>query len=179
MKKAVIACVALLAVACGNNNGTKNDVSTATTTPAGASGSATIQKCKDRTLATPAPATNTATKPTIVIPDGPPPCKLVIQDIKIGTGAEVKPGATVTAHYVGVSWSTKQQFDASWDNGGQPIPFSLGQVIPGWQQGIPGMKEGGRRQLIIPPDLAYGAAGRPGIAPNETLVFIVDLVKAS
>ena len=79
----------------------------------------------------------------------------------------------------GVAWSTRAEFDSSWAHGGQPISFPLAQVIPGWQQGIPGMKEGGRRELIIPPDLGYGAAGQDGIRPGETLVFIVDLVKAA
>jgi peptidylprolyl isomerase len=81
--------------------------------------------------------------------------------------------------YVGVSWSTGEQFDASWDRGGQPFQFPLGggQVIAGWDDGIPGMKVGGRRILVIPPDKGYGAAGAgPDIAPNETLVFVVDLV---
>jgi peptidylprolyl isomerase len=79
--------------------------------------------------------------------------------------------------YVGVSYSTGEQFDASWDSG-QPFQFQLGaqMVIPGWDQGVAGMKKGGRRELVIPPDLAYGPQGRPGIAPNETLVFVIDLL---
>jgi peptidylprolyl isomerase len=175
VKTALIACAtALLAIACGNN-ATKSDTSTATSTPAA---SASIQKCENRTMPKPAPQTDTKTKPTVTVPDGAPPCKLVTQDIKIGTGAEANPSANVTVQYVGVSWSTKAQFDSSWDRGGQPVSFPLGQVIQGWQQGIPGMKEGGRRLLIVPPDLGYGAAGNAGIAPGETLVFIVDLVKA-
>ncbi|MCA1830401.1 MAG: FKBP-type peptidyl-prolyl cis-trans isomerase [Actinobacteria bacterium] len=120
--------------------------------------------------------TDTSTKPDVKIPDGDPPCKLVKQDIKVGTGAEATPGATVTANYVGVAWSTKEVFDSSWDRG-EPTEFSLARVVPGWQQGIPGMKVGGRRLLIIPPDLGYGAAGNPPIKGNETLVFVVDLVK--
>jgi peptidylprolyl isomerase len=176
-KALYIASIALLAAAC-SKSGTKSDISTATTSPA-ASAAGGMQKCQDRNIAPITTSTDTTKKPVIVIPDGPPPCKLVIKDIKVGTGAEVRPGGAVTAQYVGVSWSTKQQFDASWDNGGQPIQFSLAQVIPGWQQGIPGMKEGGRRELIIPPDLGYGQQGQSGIAPGETLVFIVDLAKAS
>jgi peptidylprolyl isomerase len=179
VKKVLIVCaMAVLAAACAKS-GTKSDISAATTTPAPeTSASGSIQKCQDRALPKPADNTDMTRKPTVVIPDGAPPCKLVIQDIKVGTGAEAKPGGTVSAQYVGVSWSTHKQFDASWDNGGQPISFSLGQVIAGWQQGIPGMKEGGRRLLIIPPDLGYPQGG-PGIAPGETLVFIVDLVKTS
>lgn len=87
-------------------------------------------------------------------------------------------GAMVTVHYVGVSYSTGEEFDASW-NSGQPFPFVLGQalVIPGWEQGVVGMRVGGSRQLVIPPDLAYGPAGRPPvIAPNETLIFVIDLL---
>ena len=110
------------------------------------------------------------------VPNGSPPCTLVIQDIHEGTGAVAAKGSTVTVQYTGVSWSTGATFDSSWSSG-QAVTFPLSQVIPGWQQGIPGMKEGGRRRLIIPPALAYGEAGRPGIAPNETLVFVIDLIK--
>jgi len=177
MKTALAACaVALLAAACGNNAST-SDISTATSTPA-ASAAAAIQKCQDRTLPKSTASTDTKTKPTVVVPDGAPPCKLVTQDIKVGTGAEAVPSGNVTVQYVGVSWSTRRQFDSSWDRGAQPVSFPLGQVIQGWQQGIPGMKEGGRRLLVIPPDLGYGQTGGPGIAPGETLVFIVDLVSA-
>jgi len=165
----------LLAAACGNNK-SQSGASTATSTPAS---SATAQKCQDRNIPAPANTGSMQAKPTVDVPDGAPPCKLVIQDIRTGTGAAAKAGTTVTVQYVGVSWSTRQQFDASWDHGG-PIPLSLGQVIAGWQQGIPGMKEGGRRRLIIPPELGYGASGSPpAIGPNETLVFVIDLIKAS
>ena len=118
------------------------------------------------------------TKPQIVVPSGNPPKELEIKDIEVGTGAEAKQGGTVTIHYVGVSWSTEKEFDSSWETG-EPATFPLGQLIPGWQEGIPGMKEGGRRQLTIPPELAYGAQGRPGIAPNETLIFVIDLFEAA
>jgi peptidylprolyl isomerase len=117
-------------------------------------------------------------KPEVTIPDGPPPTKLVIEDLVVGTGAEATSGRYVLVHYVGVAWSTKKQFDASWDSG-QPLPFQLGTggVIPGWDQGVLGMKVGGRRKLTIPPDLAYGAGGYPpDIGPNETLVFVIDLL---
>jgi peptidylprolyl isomerase len=138
---------------------------------------AATEECDDRTPAAPAKEDSVEdTKPDVEVPDGAPPCELVIQDIVKGSGAEAEEGATVTVHYVGVSWSTGEQFDASWDGAG-PATFPLSGVIPGWQEGIPGMNEGGRRQLIIPPDLAYGAQGRPGIAPNETLVFVIDLLE--
>lgn len=109
-----------------------------------------------------------------------PVAELVITDNVVGTGDEVTTGATVTAHYVGVSASTGVQFDASWDRGA-PISFPLDAVIRGWSEGLLGMKVGGRRTLVIPGDMAYGPHPPPGagIAPNETLVFTVDLVDVS
>ena len=119
-----------------------------------------------------------AAKPTVEIPAGAPPTGLVSEDLVTGTGAEAKPGSTVEVHYVGVSWSTKAQFDASWDRG-KPFDFPLGagRVIRGWDDGVAGMRVGGRRRLTIPPALGYGARGAGGaIGPNETLVFVVDLL---
>jgi peptidylprolyl isomerase len=117
-------------------------------------------------------------KPEIDFPESPPPDDLEITDISDGDGAEATTGSTVVAHYVGVAHSTGEEFDASW-NRGEPLAFRLGvgQVIPGWDQGITGMKVGGRRQLVIPPHLAYGDRGAGAvIAPGETLIFVVDLV---
>jgi peptidylprolyl isomerase len=121
---------------------------------------------------------NTKQKPKIVKPQGDPPTQLVIKDIVKGTGPKAKPGDTLTMQYVGNSWSTGEQFDASWDRG-QAFPFQLGagMVIPGWDQGMVGMRKGGRRLLIIPPDMGYGPQGSGPIGPNETLVFAVDLEK--
>lgn len=122
--------------------------------------------------------TSPASKPSVEIPDGPPPTELVVEDLSVGDGREATSGTTCSMQYVGVSWSTGQQFDASWDRG-QPFSFALGarEVIAGWDQGVAGMKVGGRRRLTIPPALAYGPNGRPPvIARNETLVFVVDLV---
>ncbi|MGH9035004.1 MAG: FKBP-type peptidyl-prolyl cis-trans isomerase [Acidimicrobiia bacterium] len=118
-----------------------------------------------------------ASKPEVEVPDGPPPLELQIKDLKVGTGAEAVAGKKVTVHYVGVSYSDKEQFDASWD-AGAPFPFTLGagEVIQGWDEGVAGMKVGGRRQLIIPPALAYREFGQGKIKPNETLVFVVDLL---
>ncbi|HEY3981852.1 MAG TPA: FKBP-type peptidyl-prolyl cis-trans isomerase [Streptosporangiaceae bacterium] len=117
-------------------------------------------------------------KPEIDFPGGEPPTDLQITEVWEGTGAEAKAGDMVQVHYVGVAFSTGEQFDASWDRG-DPLRFQLGvgQVIAGWDRGVQGMKVGGRRQLIIPPDLAYGdrGAGRD-IAPGETLIFVCDLV---
>jgi peptidylprolyl isomerase len=117
-------------------------------------------------------------KPEVTIPDTPPPAELVIEDLVVGDGPEATPGQPVEVHYVGVAWSTKRQFDASWDRG-DTFGFRLGagQVISGWDQGVAGMKLGGRRRLTIPPAMGYGAAGAGGvIGPNETLVFVVDLL---
>lgn len=117
-------------------------------------------------------------KPTIKIADQAPPANLVSLDLIVGSGDEAASGQTVTVQYVGVAWSSKTQFDASWDRG-QPFSFPLGvgQVIPGWDQGVAGMRVGGRRLLIIPSELGYGPSGfPPAIAGNETLVFVVDLV---
>lgn len=118
------------------------------------------------------------TKPSITIPDGAPPTDLVVEDIEVGEGAEATAGSRPVMHYVGVSWSTGREFDASW-NRGDTFSFVLGrgQVIRGWDEGVQGMRVGGRRKLTIPPDKGYGARGAGGvIAPNETLVFVVDLV---
>jgi FKBP-type peptidyl-prolyl cis-trans isomerase len=119
-------------------------------------------------------------KPVVEIPSGPAPQSLQVQDLRPGTGAEAQPGQTLRVHYVGVAYSTRTQFDASWDRD-QPLPFVLGQgdVIEGWDEGLVGMKVGGRRKLVIPPELAYGASGRGAIKPNETLVFVVDLLEVS
>ncbi len=117
-------------------------------------------------------------KPVVTIPNSVPPADLVKKDLKVGEGPEATAGQQVSVHYVGVAWSNGQQFDASWDRN-DPFEFKLGggQVIGGWDQGVAGMKVGGRRELTIPPHLGYGARGAGGaIGPNETLVFVVDLL---
>lgn len=118
------------------------------------------------------------TKPTITIPQTPPPATLQIEDRVVGEGAEAVSGKNVVVHYVGVSWSTGKEFDASWERR-KTFSFRLGagNVIKGWDQGVVGMKVGGQRQLVIPPDLGYGARGVGPIKPNETLVFVVDLLE--
>ena len=118
------------------------------------------------------------TKPEVTIPSGEPPAELVIEDLEVGDGAEAVAGQNVEVHYVGVAWSNGQEFDSSWSRN-DTFEFGLGrqQVIAGWDQGVAGMKIGGRRRLTIPPHLGYGARGAGGaIGPNETLVFVVDLV---
>ena len=127
-------------------------------------------------------STDTSSKPSIPKPSGKKPTKLVSTDIVKGKGATAKAGDTVDVHYVGVLFSTGKQFDASWDSETKE-PFSFvhgqGQVTPGWDEGVAGMKAGGRRLLTIPPDLAYGKAGQGSIGPNATLVFVVDLLKVT
>lgn len=121
------------------------------------------------------------TKPKVEVPDCAEPTELVINELEKGTGPEAKSGDEVEVQYVGIGFDTGKEFDASWDRG-EPFTFKLdaGMVIPGWDQGVAGMKVGGRRELIIPPELAYGEAGSPpAIGPNETLVFVIDLVKVN
>jgi peptidylprolyl isomerase len=117
-------------------------------------------------------------KPEIDFPDGPPPTDLEVTDLSTGEGAEAVAGSTVRVHYVGVAHSSGEEFDASY-NRGEPLSFRLGagQVISGWDQGVQGMKVGGRRKLVIPPHLGYGDRGAGGvIKPGETLIFVVDLL---
>jgi peptidylprolyl isomerase len=117
-------------------------------------------------------------KPEVDIPDDQPPKDLVIEDLVVGDGDVARPGHQVSVHYVGVAWSTKSQFDASWDRG-QPLAFGLGagQVIQGWDEGVAGMRVGGQRRLTIPPHKGYGDGGAGGVIKGgETLVFVVDLL---
>jgi peptidylprolyl isomerase len=200
----VLAAAALGIAACGSDD---NSASTATV-PAAAPPSATVT-APDVTVESPGSTTATATatattpatttpsngaasgpksiskdlkrKPAIPKPSGKAPKRLVIRDIVKGTGKTAKAGSVVTVQYVGVDFKTGKQFDASWD-AGQPFQFQLGaqSVIPGWDQGVAGMKVGGRRELIIPPDLAYGPQGQPpAIGPSATLVFVVDMVSVA
>ena len=169
---------ALALAACGDDEA-KTDPSTAA--PSGGTPAATTETA---TETEPAPAEggdpkDLKKKPRVDVPKGDPPSKLVTEDIVKGKGKAAKKGDNVEMQYVGVLYDGGEQFDASWDNG-QPFPFELGagNVIKGWDQGIVGMKVGGRRKLIIPPDLAYGPQGQPPtIPPDATLVFVVDLLK--
>jgi peptidylprolyl isomerase len=166
-----LACLvlALFAAACGDDEEqAAAPAATPTATPApGKIDASTISK-------------DLSAKPKVAKPSGDPPTELQKVDIVKGKGKAAEPGDSVSVQYVGNSWSTGTQFDASWDRGGEPFTFPLGagQVIPGWDQGVAGMKPGGRRLLVIPPELAYGAQSpSPDIAPNETLIFVVDLKK--
>jgi peptidylprolyl isomerase len=119
-----------------------------------------------------------ADKPPVTIPEGEPPDSLVTEDLTVGDGPEAERGKNVVVHYVGVAWSNGEQFDASWDRN-ESFDFRLGagQVIQGWDDGVAGMKVGGRRRLTIPPALGYGSRGAGGVIKGgETLVFVVDLL---
>ena len=118
------------------------------------------------------------TKPSITIPEGEAPADLILEDLELGEGTEAVAGTNVTVHYVGVAWSNGQQFDASWDrNDTFSFRLGAGQVISGWDQGVAGMRVGGRRSITIPPHMGYGAAGAGGVIKGgETLVFVVDLL---
>jgi hypothetical protein len=171
----VLAFASVIALLAGNNDDSSNvstgsPRSSASSVPTTANAASVAGKpCVAMTGTPPAGA------PAVPVQEGPPPTQLVTQDLQPGTGAEVAPGATVTVDYIGVACSTGVIFDSSYSRG-QPAPFSLDQVIPGFGQGIAGMKVGGVRLLGIPPDLAYGEQGAPpDIAPGETLWFVVTV----
>jgi len=168
---AAVAALLLLA-GCGSDDGAGSEsAATATPSPA-ATAPATATPAAGGDLE------DTKVKPAVPKPTGKAPTSLVKRDIVQGSGAAAAAGDQVTVQYVGVSYKTGQQFDASWDNG-QPFPFNLGagEVIPGWDKGVAGMKVGGRRELTIPPDLAYGPQGSPpAIGPDETLIFVIDVL---
>jgi peptidylprolyl isomerase len=158
----------------GNENSADSTLATSTsTTPTSSTAAATAS------VKTPASGP-LSIEPTVKTPSGPPPTKLVTKDLIVGTGPEAKAGESVTVNYVGVLYKGGKIFDASWKRN-ETFPFVLGkgQVIPGWEQGIVGMKVGGRRELIIPSGLAYGPKGSPPtIPPNSALIFVVDLLAA-
>ena len=126
----------------------------------------------------PTVTTNAGEAPTIGAPSGTPPTTLVTKDIIVGTGAEVSSTSTITFHYTLMTWSNGAITESSW-NSGLPATYPLSNLIVGWQQGIPGMKVGGRRLLVVPPDLGYGAQGSGPVGPNETLIFVMDIVSVS
>jgi peptidylprolyl isomerase len=149
---------------------TETETETAAKEPTFAKPTAEVTKIAD------AVGTDTKDKPKITKPSGKPPAKLTVVDVVKGSGEAAAEGDAVTVDYAGNSWSTGKEFDASWKTG-QPFPVTLGQgsVIQGWEQGLQGMKVGGRRLLVIPPDLGYGSSGSGAdIKPNETLIFVVD-----
>ena len=117
-------------------------------------------------------------KPTITIPDAPAPTDLVVKDLVVGDGAEAVASGYIKVHYLGVDYATGEEFDSSWDRG-EVAEFPLAGLIEGWQEGIPGMKVGGRRELIVPPEKAYGPAGGVSALSGRTLVFVIDLIDAN
>lgn len=161
-------CLALI-TSCSTDGGAPSD------TPRGESTNSSTSQDSGVNMPQVSGAANEA--PTITAPVGDAPSELVTEDVIAGTGAEASANSTLTVHYTLMAWSTGQIVESSW--GGDPATFGLNQVIVGWQQGIPGMKEGGRRLLVIPPVLGYGEAGGGPIGPNETLIFVVDLIKVS
>lgn len=168
---AALALAGLGLAACSSTSSTTATTGAVVTTPAALPGIGTIADPS-------APGTITA-EPTVTVPPGRPPNQLETKDLIVGTGPAVKAGDQATVQYVGVAYSTRQVFDASWSRN-QPFQFVVGNgsVIPGWDQGVVGMQVGGRREIIIPPALGYKATSPgPGIAVNDTLIFIVDLVK--
>jgi len=173
-----LAALALGAGACGDDEKSTEQAGTTATGATAPSAAPTATARTTPRSQTPG-AQDLTRKPAIAKPTGAPPPRLKIDDLVPGTGPAAKPGDRVSVQYVGVSFKTGQEFDASWDRG-QPFDFQLGTggVIPGWDQGVAGMKVGGRRRLTIPPNLAYGAQGAPpAIGPNETLVFVIDLLR--
>jgi peptidylprolyl isomerase len=158
---------ALLAFAgCGGDDDSSDESATTT----GGKTSGAVEKSGDA---------SSRTKPEVTVPEGEPPAELVENELIEGTGAEAKKGDEVTVQYVGVGYESEEEFDSSWSRN-EPFSFQLGSssVIPGWEMGVEGMKVGGRRELIIPGELAYGAAGSPpAIGPNETLIFVIDLLE--
>lgn len=159
----IAVCAALAAAGCGDDDSDSTSETTEST-------AATTQTQPGQV--------DTSTKPVVEVPEGEPSGTLEVNDIVVGDGPEAKQGDLVSVQYVGVDYESGEEFDASWDRG-EPFQFQLGagQVIPGWDQGVAGMRVGGRRELIIPPDQAYGPAGSPpAIGPNATLVFVIDLL---
>jgi peptidylprolyl isomerase len=164
----IAALIALLAVAgCGGSDDSSSSSE---------SSESTASKAADSTSAE--SSSSKKTKPEVTVPNGAPPKKLVIKEIEEGSGAEAKAGDEVTVQYVGVGYDSEEEFDSSWSRS-EPFTFGLGAglVIKGWDQGVEGMKVGGRRELIIPANLAYGATPpSSAIAPNEALIFVIDLL---
>jgi peptidylprolyl isomerase len=162
----ILACAALAVAGCGDDDSSTEPAES--TQPAGSAAAESSGDASDRG------------KPEVAVPEGAPPRQLEEKDLIEGSGAAAKAGDEVTVHYVGVGYESGEEFDSSWSRN-EPFSFTLGrgEVIPGWDQGVEGMQVGGRRELVIPPDLAYGEAGAPpAIGPNETLVFVVDLLEA-
>jgi peptidylprolyl isomerase len=180
-----LAAIALAAAAAGCGSSAATGIDAAPSAGATAGSTTPVASVSTSTTSTTTASTTTdstplpaalKTKPKVPIPSGPPPKTLVIKDLIKGNGAAATAASTVTVQYVGVLYKNGKQFDASWNDGsGQPVTFPLSGVIKGWELGIPGMRIGGRRELIIPPSLGYGKAAQAKIPANSTLVFVIDL----
>ena len=144
----------------------------------GMSDSSSSSSSSGSASALPVVTANAGEAPSISAPSGTPPAELTTSDVIVGTGAEVLPTSTLTVHYTLMAWSTGQVIESSWDSG-SPATFPLANVVEGWQKGLPGAKVGGRRLLILPPEMGYGPAGSGPVGPNETLIFAVDIIGVS
>jgi peptidylprolyl isomerase len=170
----LLACLALFGAGCGDSDDSSTSSSESTAASTESSGQSTTESGGGAEES----SGGEKTKPEVTVPSGPPPKKLEIKDLEKGTGATAKAGDEVTVQYLGVGYDSEEEFDSSWSRS-EPFTFGLGagEVIAGWDQGVAGMKVGGRRELTIPANLAYGPAGSPPvIGPNETLIFVIDLV---
>lgn len=161
----LVALAALGALEMNSSDTSPSATSSAASSPAESNGSL------------PTVSDNAGEAPKIGAPSGAAPAVLTTQDIIVGTGTEVLPTSTLTVHYTLMAWSTGAVIESSWI--GQPATFPLAQVVEGWQKGLPGAKVGGRRLLVLPPEMGYGAAGSGPIGPNETLIFVVDIIGVS
>jgi peptidylprolyl isomerase len=181
----LIACLGLVGAGCGgsDDDSSTSGGSTAASTEAAATEATTTDATTTEAPSnesSSAPKSDPGTKkkpPKVTVPKGVSPNKFAFRELETGTGATAKPGDKVTVQYVGAGYDSKVEFESTWES--KPYSFTLGagEVIPGWERGVPGMKEGGRRELIIPASLAYGAEGRPPvIGSNETLIFVIDLL---
>jgi peptidylprolyl isomerase len=172
-------CAALSIAVVGCGGGSDSSTESSASTEAGGSSTKSGESSEESDESVPKASPNQKkTKPTVTVPKGVSPEKFAIKEIEEGTGATAKAGDEVTVQYVGVGYDSEEEFDSSWSRN-EPFPFTLGagEVIKGWDRGVEGMKVGGRRELLIPGDLAYGAAGSPpSIGPNETLIFVIDLL---
>jgi peptidylprolyl isomerase len=175
-------CVALVAGGCGSSDdsSTGSSESTAASTESTATSTESSEEntAESGGSAEKKSSSGEKTKPKVTVPSGPPPKQLEIKEIEKGSGKAAKAGDEVLVQYVGVGYESEEEFDSSWSRN-EPFPLTLGagRVIPGWEKGIEGMKVGGRRELIIPPNLAYGPEGYPpSIGPNEALIFVIDLL---
>ena len=173
----IIALCAALAIAVAGCGGSDSSTDSSSSTEASASTESSDATTEKSDSSSESKAPKEKTKPTVTVPKGISPKNFATKEIEEGTGATAKSGDEVTVQYVGVGYDSEEEFDSSW--GKEPFTFTLGAggVIKGWNQGIEGMKVGGRRELLIPGNLAYGPAGRPpSIGPNETLIFTIDLL---